>query len=147
MVKQISRKTKSVKKILFRIKQETDCNKQPQFRCFDKTKWKRKSNFSQDHWGREGKQIMQLCCSLLSRSLRTWQTWSQISVLPSRTQTHSTSQGYIKVFGWPTARTSYRKYSLSYKILKYSLTRKVLDLNSYRGYLVSSPFSNEYLSI
>lgn len=67
-------------------------------------------------------------------SLRTWQTWSQIFLPPSRTRTHSTfqhhTQEHIKVFGWPTSRTSYRDRSLLYKIFKYSLTWKALDLNS-----------------
>lgn len=104
MLKQGNEK-KLFKKNLFRIKQETDLNKQPYFSCFDKTRWEGNSNYSQNHRGSEEKRqcnyaalSYQVACSV-----RTWQTWSQIFLLPSRTRTHSTfqrhTQEHIKVFG------------------------------------------------
>jgi len=49
-------------------------NKWLYFKCFDKTKQKGNSNYSQNHRVREGKEMMQFCCTFFSSRLFTQDT-------------------------------------------------------------------------
>lgn len=101
MVKQISRKTKSVKKHLLKIKQETDWNRQPHFKCFWQNQMEGKLKFLPRPLRKKRKINYGVVHSFLPRSLRHGRLGPRSLLCPAGPKLIPPLKGTLKCLGDP----------------------------------------------